>query len=477
MNNGYYYEDKIIKENASIKEFLLFSENALEYPGFKTKYTYKREYLYKDTLQSIFGNVGSIPEENKDYYLNKGYQLKDKVGLSNLELIFDDYLRGSDEIYKVLGTEQYLIKEGRKGNDLVLTININLQKYVDNILEEEVRKAKKQEGTHHYNHSYVLISDTKGGILAMSGKEIVKDRVYDRSLGVISDTMTPGSVVKAVSMLIGYNEGAIKIGEVIKDECLKIKNTPKKCSYRTMGNINDIEAIKRSSNVYQFKIAIKVGKGVYRYNEPLTINNEAFSLYRNYFQSFGLGVNTGIELLSESRGYKGSSELPGLLLDYAIGQYDTYTTIQLNQYISTIANYGKRYKMHLVDSIINNNEVIIKYEPEILNEVVIPKEYYDRVILGLSEVITGGTGYGYVDLKYKPAGKTGTSESFMDTNNDGVIDTETNSTSFIMFMPSDNPKMAISMASPNISYNSAYTYNINKQVIRKITDNIYNYID
>ena len=307
----------------------------------------------------------------------------------------------------------------------------------------------------------------------MVGKEYFKNEVIDRSIGVITDTMTVGSVVKGVSMLIGYDTNTIKIGEVLKDECLKIKNTPKKCSIYTMGNINDLMALQESSNVYQFKIAIKLGGGVYRYNQSLKLKEEAFSIYREYFSRFGLGVNTGIELLNESRGYKGTSTLPGLLLDFAIGQYDTYTTMQLNQYISTIARNGDRYSMHLLKNVTSNNLVIYNYEPLILNNININTKYIDRVKLGLKKVLEKGNGYGYINLKYKPSGKTGTSESFMDTNKDNIVDKETNSTSFVAFMPYDNPKIAISITSPNISYNSTYPYPLNKKVVRRITDKIY----
>ena len=420
----------------------------------------KRYYPYNEMLSHVLGYIGI-----------------DNQGLSGLELVYDDYLKGEDEVYNLMNDKLILVKDGDVGKDLTLTIDINLQKYVESVLKEEIIKAKKNYSTKYFNHSYVVISDTYGGILAMSGKEYFNEKVIDRSIGVITDTMTVGSSVKAASMLIGYDTNTIKIGEVIRDECLKIKNTPKKCSFTTMGNINDIVALQRSSNVYQFKIAIELAGGIYRYNEPLRINEKAFETYREYFSRFGLGENTGIELLNESRGYKGSSTLPGLLLDFAIGQYDTYTTMQLNQYISTIARNGKRYSMHLLDNVTFNDEMVYSYEPNILNEINIEQKYIDRVVLGLRKVITNGTGYGYVNSKYKAAGKTGTSESFMDTNSDGYVDKETNSTSFVMFMPYDNPKVAISITSPNISYNSSYTYPLNKYVIRRITDKIDSFIN
>lgn len=472
MNNGYSYEDKIIKENCSVEEFLFFSEYNSNLNGFNTMYSYEREYLHGDTLKSVLGRVGSIPVDNKDYYLSKGYDLSDKVGLSSLELVYDDYLKGEDEVYKVIDGETILTREGKIGNDLVLTININLQKYIESVLSEEIKEAKKHYSTKYYNHSYMVVSDTYGSILAMTGKEYFKGKIIDRSIGVITDTMTVGSSIKGASMLIGYDTKTIKIGEVLKDECIKIKNTPKKCSVYNMGNINDLEALRESSNVYQFKIAIALGGGVYRYNQGLNLKAETFDLYREYFSRFGLGVNTGIELLNESRGYKGSETLPGLLLDFAIGQYDTYTTMQLNQYISTIAQEGNRYQMHLLQNVVADDEVIYTYKANVMNNVLIEKKYFDRVILGLRRVVSNGTGYGYVNTKYNAAGKTGTSESFMDTNNDSVVDTETNSTSFVMFMPYNDPKVAISITSPNISYNSTYTYPLNKKIIRRVTDKI-----
>lgn len=66
------------------------------------------------------------------------------------------------------------------------------------------------------------------------------------------------------------------------------------------------------------------------------------------YAEFGLGKKTGIGLPVESLGYMGTSKLPGHLLDFSIGQYDTYTPIQLSQYINTIANGGKRLKPYLI---------------------------------------------------------------------------------------------------------------------------------
>ena len=301
MHHGYSYMEKIIKENCSMEEFMYFSENAHNLHGFSTRYSYGRVYPYKDIFKSILGNVGSVPEEKKDYYLSKGYSINDKVGLSNLEFIYDDYLKGTKNMYLIKNNEKILVKEGEKGSDLVLTIDIKLQKMVDDILSREVKKTKSAHNTKYYTHSYVLISDTYGSILSMNGKMIVKGKIIDIPIGNVTDTITAGSVVKAASMIVGYDTGAIKIGDVKKDECIKIKGTKKKCSIYTMGYVNDIEALAKSSNVYQFKTALKVGGGKYQYNKSIKINDKAFDIYRDYFNRFGLGVTTGIEFPNEIR--------------------------------------------------------------------------------------------------------------------------------------------------------------------------------
>ena len=475
MHNDYSYMEKIIKENCTIEEFMYFSESAHNLHGFSTKYTYGRVYPYQDTFKSILGNVGSIPFEEKDYYLRRGYSINDKVGLSNIEFIYDDYLKGTKAMYLIKNNEKLLIKEAKKGKDLVLTVDINLQKMVDDVLSSEVSKAKDNYSSKYYNHSYVIISDTYGGILSMSGKEIVNGKIIDVAIGNITDTITAGSVVKAASIMVGYDTGAIKIGDVMKDECIKIKDTPKKCSIYTMGYVNDLDALVKSSNVYQFKTAIKVGGGIYRYNHSLKINDNAFDIYRDYFKRFGLGVKTGIEFPNESLGYKGSKRNPGLLMNFAIGQYDTYTNIQLNQYISTLARNGERYKMYLVSKVVDTDGKILETKKELLNKIDIPDKYVKRVKQALHEVITRGTGKSYT--KIDASGKTGTSESIYDSNNDGKIDKETISTNFVMYAPSNNPKFAISINSPNIGLpTTSYRYPINQNVIRKITNHINQYI-
>ena len=486
MNQGYSYSEKIIKSsNVTDSEYAYFSENNYKLKGFDTKVNWERNYLYQDTLKKILGSVGSIPKEEKESYLKKGYELTDIVGLSNIEKQYEDILKGTKAKYKkVASNKLVLLEDAKRGNDIVLSIDINLQKEVDSIIDRELIRAKGEANTKYLSKTYAIIQQpSTGEVLAISGREVIKQNqeyiTYDITPYSLTDPMTPGSVIKGASMLVGYNTGAIQIGEYTTDECIKIKNLPAKCSSHRVGRLNDIIALAESSNVYQFKIAMKVGGATYSYNEPLTINPVAFDIYRNTFKEFGLGVKTEIDLPVESLGYSGTKTAPDLLLNFSIGQYDSYTPIQLSQYITTIASNGKRLKPHLLKEIheATSYEELGKTleikEPVILNTVSTKEEYLKRVQEGFVAVMEVGLGKKVMGNSPNPAGKTGTSESFIDTDKDGKIDTETTSNAFVGYAPSDNPTMTITVTSPDVEDpNTCYNYRtyMNRRIVRMISN-------
>lgn len=466
MNDGYSYSEKTIKKNVTDEEYAMVAENIDKLLGFNTKLDWERIYPYGNVFRSILGTVSSsesgIPYELKNYYLSQGYSLNERVGTSYLEYQYESILKGQKDLYQVSNSgDNILLEAGSRGNDIVLTIDINLQTAVENILEEQLRKAKTEPNTEYYNKSFVIISNPQTGeILAMAGKQIVLNngeyKIYDYTPGVITSSVVAGSIVKGASQIVGYNTGALQIGEIRDDACIKIASTPLKCSWKYLGKIDDIEALKMSSNTYQFNTAIKVGKGTYVYDKPITLEVEAFNIYRNTFAEFGLGVKTGIDLPNEGLGYKGTSTLAGHLFDFSIGQYDTYTPIQLSQYINTIANGGYRLAPYLLKAVYKPTnepltELISETKPIVLNKINTSNEYLERVKLGFQAVMErGGTGSGYVNLSYKPAGKTGTSQSFIDTDGDGVVDKETISNTFAAYAPYDNPTVSFTIVSPDI---------------------------
>lgn len=487
MNHGYYYDNKVIKDNASDKEYAYVAENSNVLKGFETSTSWERIYPYGDVLRQILGNVSSyeqgVPEELKTEYVKNGYSLNDRVGLSYLELSYEKELFGKKDKYEIKNGKKTLIEKGSMGNDIVLSIDIDLQKKLEDIITEELINAKKELNTEYYDHTSVVITDPKTGeILALASKQITNTsegyKISDYTTNILTGSDTPGSIVKGASMLVGYKTGNLKIGDVFYDKCIKFKNTPQKCSWsNSLGTLDDITALKFSSNSYQFQLALKVAGVKYYPNMPIKIDDSALNTYRSVFNSLGLGVKSEIDLPNETEGYKGKTSNAGLLLNYAIGQYDTYSVLQLSSYINTLANLGERNKLHLVKEIrypSNNNElgkIKKSINKEVLNTSDIDKIYFERVRLGFKSVMEGYLGKGYMGDAPIPAGKTGTSESFYDSDNDGIVDEETYNKSFIGYAPYDNPVMSIAAISPHVRHkktSSTYTSNVNKRIVSRI---------
>ncbi len=487
MNRGYSYDEKIIKDkNVTDSEYITFTLNQEIFEGFKTKLEWERTYPYGDTFRLMLGNISNgLYEEDSKYYLEKGYSLTDKVGISYLEKQYEDLLKGTKATYlKRSSMKLDKLTDAKRGNDIVLTIDINLQKEIEEIVKSDLLRAKQEENTKYLNKTYVIIQEPNTGeILAVTGQSLLKVgneyKTVDVSSGIVTDPFTPGSVVKGASMLVGYNEQAIKMGEVLTDECIKIKSIPRKCSSHTYGKINDIDALAYSSNVYQFKIAIRVGKGNYTYNGPLDIDSKAFDIYRKTFGEFGLGKKTEIDLPVESLGYIGTSTKPEHLLNFAMGQYDSYTPIQLSQYINTVASDGKKYQPHFLKEIRNSSSTSDigtlnkKIEPFLQDTVETKEEYLKRVQEGFKAVMDYGYGKGVMGRDRDASGKTGTSETFIDTDNDGKIDTATISNAFVGYSPSINPNMSIAVITPDVSHfenNSSFISYVNRRIARNVTN-------
>lgn len=461
MNKGYKNDTKVIKENITSEEV----KNINEYYkyGFELGIKYKRVYPYGMTFKGYLGSISNIPSEELNKYLSLGYRRDDIVGISYLEKEYESTLKGQNEEYILTASgKKEIVRELKDGKDITLSIDIDLQKDIDDIIYNNVLKAKKEKNTKYYNKSYVIMSNPNTGeIYAASGIGVNNNTRVDYITDLTNYALTPGSIVKGASHLVGYKYGAIKIGTTVIDSCIKVKNTPEKCSWKKLGKINDLTALKYSSNYYQFLIAIKIGEGKYKYNNPLLLSTNGFKKYREIYNQFGLGVKTGLDIPNENIGVVGKDTNGGALLDYPIGQYETYTPMELMQYINTLATSGKRYSLHF-----------LKDKNDLLNEVDVDQKYITRVKEGLRMVMeSGGTGSSYINKKYKAAGKTGTAQSFIDTNLDGKIDKETISASFGAYMPYDNPKISIVVFSPNVSdKSSSYMSKVNRKITREATD-------
>ena len=342
MNDGYVYSKKEILKDVSESEYAKVIESNI--PGITGELSWERIYLYGDTLKNIFGSIGLIPEERKEEYLSSGYELTDTVGLSYLEYEYEEYLKGTKAEYLVNSDNTLtLVSEEKRGNDLVLSIDINLQLKVEEIIKDKIILGDKYPNTDYYKDSYALVSDpNNGSILAIAGIRRNDDGLWsDISLNTINKSFTIGSAVKGATIAVGYKYGLIEMDKYITDSCVKLYLVPEKCSFKSLGRINDLTALAYSSNYYQYLIAIALTGNTYKPNIKLNATEEHFNIYRNMLASFGLGVKTEIDLPGEQTGIIGKTIADDLLLNLAIGQYDTYTPVEVLQYINSLAT-GKR---------------------------------------------------------------------------------------------------------------------------------------
>ena len=473
INNGYNYQDKIIKKNCTDEEYSKIIEEKII--GLRGELTFERVNNYPNIIDNLIGNIGPIPKENYNYYKNKGYYNDDIVGVSYLEKYYEEYLKGEKARYKINNDNTIeLISEEKQGNDLILNIDINLQSKIESLLESEILKAKEYKTSRYYNGSYIIVSNPNdGSIISLVGKSYNNGKFYNNEIGNINKSYTVGSVVKASTISIGYKYNIIDIGTTVYDSCVKLKNKTSKCSWKPLGVVNDLKALQDSSNYYQFLIAIGLTGKKYTYNMSLDNVDYAFKIYRDTLASYGLGSITGIDLDNEELGIIGKTISDDLLLNLSIGQYDTYTPIELSQYINTVANNGYRIKPSLMQKIVSSDgNIILENNKEILNTIDLEDKYKSRIKEGLRNVSLFGTGSYYIDKKYNASSKTGTSESVLDSDGDGQADTFATTRTFVSFMPSDNPLYSIIIVSPNIDYkeyDNERTYPINMYLAREIS--------
>lgn len=460
MEKGSVNETKVIISDANSDQVAYLMEHKSELIGFDVDFgSWKRTYPYESTIRDVLGNVTSnvqgVPKESQEYYQAKGYSISERVGNNGLEKEYEDLLKGTKRVndinYDANGIATFDdVISGKKGYTLNLSIDMELQEKVDAILKDSLEKGKSNVNRPDYKKVFVVLMHPQTGeIYAMSGMLLDDEgNVLPYASGTYQDANAPGSIIKGATLYMGLNEEVVKPGEIITDAPMYIAGTPPKASYHNYGPINDIQSLGVSSNVYMFNIAIRLGGASYIPNGPLLIDDpsDTFALMRNYYSQFGLGVLTGIDLPNEASGFTGYSKEPGKLLDFAIGQYDSYTTMQIAQYVSTIATKGTKVapKVLLNATDINGN-VVYDNKTTVLSDVFGNHEYFDRIHQGFQQCIdTAFCGSGMKALGHNIAAKTGTAEVVQNGR-------QSVNSSIVGFTATDNPNLAFACIAPTSS--------------------------
>ncbi|RJS94644.1 penicillin-binding protein 2 [Salinisphaera sp. Q1T1-3] len=456
-----------IKLSLTQAEVARFEVNREQFPGVDIRAGLTRHYPLGKYAAHIVGYVGGITERDLSNVDKKRYRGSSHIGKSGVELAYESALHGypGSRVVETNASGRALRQldetPAKAGDSLILTLDSGLQKAAYNALGDK-------------DGAVVALDPQNGGVLALVSKpgynpdlfvdgishanyaKLISDPhkpLYNRAL---QGQYPPGSTIKPVMAI-----GALETGVIDPDKkvwCPGYITLPgSDHHYRDwkrsgQGWINLTQAIERSSDVYFYKLGMKLGiDDIHRYGSM-----------------FGLGHKTGIDLPRENagimpsrewkRGNRGQPWYPGETLITVIGQgYTTSTPLQLASMVSEIAERGHAYRPHVLKATKNpQSGEVTPYKPEALPPIQLKDErHWNTVINAMRGVIDNphGTAHHYVgmNLKYPIAGKSGSAQVAGLPQNEVAPDLASipyklrEHALFIAFAPIEHPKIAVAV--------------------------------
>ena len=415
-------EQITLSAQLSAQKALIIESKENSLPGVVLEVNPIRDYPYKDTVSHVIGYTTEADEKDLARNIEPPYELGDKVGKDGVEASFEDILRGTNGYILTNVSAQgevkgeFFKKDPRAGNDITLSIDIELQEFVYNTLRKKIKAIGAKAA------SAVVTNPKTGEILALVSLPSYNNNIFSQLLTqasfenlvenknkpllnrVIGASYPPGSTFKIVTATAGLELGAIKPDTRIEDTGFitlgdqVFNNWLWLDSRRKEGSINVVRALARSTDTFFYRLGQMIGEK----------EIEKYSLV------FGLGSKTGIELPAESAGLipneewklknKGEVWFPGETLNISIGQGDLLLSpIQLSTVISVFANGGRL----IVPTVLKTDN------PNVKKDDFLGKETLKTIQQGLyaNTVGDGNVGWLFSDFKIKTAGKTGTAES------------------------------------------------------------------
>ena len=413
----------------------------------------------------LLGRVAAMETDEVDYYLglDEGYTQNDYVGREGAELAFESYLHGTpgeqlverNEDGKITSSQWRVDEETGEpmapepGDNVFLTIDIELQQMVEELLAERVPGLSDEVvGA----ACVVQLVDT-GEILAAASYPTFSLTTYSEDYNqnyndprkpflnrAFQGLYPPGSTFKMITAIAGLEEGIIELSTIIRDlGRYTYWSTPQPMCwiYRqgggTHGLVNVTRAIEVSCNYFMYDVGRRLG----------------IDKLDEYAAMFGLGQKTGVELYEESGVVAspafteslGGTWYEGNVLSVAIGQESTQVTpIQLTNFISALVNGGTRYSTHLLKTVKSSDfsQVVYEYEPQVQDEINIAPENLNAVTEGMRDLTTGdgSLASAFRNLPFEVGAKTGSAQ---------VSSTSDSNAVFVCYAPYDDPEIAISL--------------------------------
>ena len=475
LMRGYsQFNPVIIARDISKESVVEIEERSFELLGVAIDVEPYRKYNDASCIAHILGYVGTINQEEYQRLKSDGYGINDILGKNGIEYKEERYLRGIKGERKIevdtkgKKTSEILRVPPVQGNNVVLTIDYELQKVAMESLERNIELIKKRKDNRRnfgdaYAGAAVAIDVNTGEVLLMASYPSYDPMIYLASSEdvaaqrkkmellldnenapllnrAIQGTYTPGSTFKPITAIAALEEGIITKDTLIYDSGVSILGGWKfKClEYRmglgAHGNLDLKRALATSCNIYFHELGVSTG-----------IDN-----IDKWSKKFGLGELTGIDVPGELKGLRANRQTKDMLrhdiwriadtAQTAIGQFDnTFTPIQMANYIATIANGGKRFTPTVVKRIEDSNGRIIKQNKNTYVDIDLKQETVDAIHEAMEAVASSGTAATtFRNFKVKVAAKTGTPET-------GAESKHSSNAVFVCYAPVEKPEIALAV--------------------------------
>ena len=440
----------------------------------------------------IYGLI--VSRDVKRYYPNENFLASalgginsEGTGLTGIELQYDEYLAGIagmkmgayDSWGNRLPFDTYKFTPPIDGNDIIVTVDENLQYIAEKIAEKGLEE-------HNAKGVHVLIMDPNNGeILAMVNKpdydpnnpfsgyesfegETDNDKIQNMWRNwLVSDTFEPGSTFKTVTMIAALEEGLVNDNDIFTcNGSVKFGNTTVHCWKREgHGTQTLAEVLKNSCNVGMMEIGERLGID--------TLNK--------YIYKLGFGKTTGIDLPGEASGIVKTSDTVSAidLATISFGQTNTVTSLQLMSAFNAIANGGDLIQPHIVKEISHEDEsgnrVIDETIKPTIKKDLLSDENTALLRSYLERTVTKDGPEGSFVQGYNVGGKTGTAQKVDPTT--GTYSSDKYISSMVALAPVENPQITVFIAVDEPSNGLYYGGEVAAPLMKELFEEVFKYMD
>jgi cell division protein FtsI (penicillin-binding protein 3) len=399
-------------------------------------------------------------------YLNLGTE-GNEVGV---EGAFDKDLAGKNGVavkQRLIGGDWIIVEgpntvESRDGNDVVTTLDIDLQDVATSALSNQLRKHDAHHGC------AVLMEVATGDIKAIANLELGSDGDYHETYNyAVGESTEPGSTFKLPSLMAALEDGVIDTGDIVDTGTGTVKFYNKiirDTKEEGYGKITVKEVFEKSSNVGTSKLIYDHYK-----DNPKEFVNRLYAMKLN--EKLDLQIKgEGTPLIR----YPGDKLWSGLSLPMMSHGYEVQMTpLQILTFYNAVANNGRMMRPRFVTAIMRNGTVIKNYEPDVIINSIASRSTIRKAKKMMEGVVEEGTATNLKNANYKIAGKTGTAQIAKDKYGYRTGARISYQASFVGYFPAENPLYSCIVVI-NAPSNGVYYGNlVAGAVFKEISDKVY----